>query len=95
MGAALVSARRRPGLAAPCPIDAAAARRALAGCSPADALAEIEEDYRALEVRRAEREPRAIGLRVQPQCPGCRKFVQSLARECSSCGYFGAAGYPG
>lgn len=90
---AVASARRR--LAAVESIDAARGRVALQSCSVADAIRELEDDYRALEVRRAERAPRAFGPRVQPQCAGCRKFVPSLARECPSCGFFGAAGYPG
>lgn len=90
---ALTRARRR--LRPVAALDPGAGRRALAQCSELDALAELEDDWKALDERRLARAPRQFGLRVQPQCPGCRKFVQSLARECPSCGFFGSAGYPG
>lgn len=76
-------------------VDATHGRIALAACTTEDAVREMERDYLLLLDRRALREPRSVGLRAQAQCPGCRRFVQSLARECPGCGYFGAAGYPG
>lgn len=95
MAAVLDQARARLAATDLLNLDAGRARRALALATEDDAVAELEAEQQAADIRRMERLPRRFGLAVQPQCPGCSRFVQSLARECPSCGYFGAAGYPG
>lgn len=74
--------------------DVVRAQRAFASTSIDDALAELNADWQALEVRRANREHRRL-VRATPQCGGCRRFLRNAAHECPSCGYLDGRGYSG
>lgn len=70
------------------------ARRAIADATEADALAELEQDWRDAELRRWRREHRRGGVQRVHQCGGCRRMLRSTGERCD-CGFQNRIGLDG
>lgn len=69
------------------------ARRLVAAASVEDAEQLLEQAASELEQRRSARRRRRLGVRVQPRCRACKRFVANPALPCRSCGYLDGYGY--
>jgi hypothetical protein len=58
----------------------------LGACPVADAVAELEEEEKAREVRRIEREERRRSSSFRLRCHGCRRWLIAANEHCH-CGF--------